>query len=104
MFGNLTFNRFAENFVYRIHFSKLGVIRIPKAFKEMDDVQYKYKPYNIEHSPNGQTRLKRSDNSTDPKIVELWLEDANDDVNRTAAERQAFITKQKAEDYAAKKV
>ena len=70
----------------------------------MDDVQYKYKPFNIEHSSNGQTRLKRSDNSTYPIKNDLWLENANDDVNRTAAERQAFITKQKDEDYAAKKV
>lgn len=84
-------------------FSKLGIIRIPKAFKEMDDVQYKYKPFNIEYATNGQTRNKRSDNSNNPKIVELWLENANDDVNRTAAERQKFITDEKEKDYAAKK-
>ena len=88
----------------KFHFSKLGVLRIPKAFKEMDDVQYKYKPFNLEHAPKGQTRLKRSDNSTYPTIVELWPENANDDINRTAAERQKFITEKKAEDYAIKKV
>ena len=105
IFCELNFIRFPKNFIFRtFYFSKLGVIRIPKAFKEMDDVQYKYKPFNIEHSSNGQTRLKRSDNSTYPIKNELWLENANDDVNRTAAERQAFITKQKDEDYAAKKV
>ena len=59
----------------------------------MDDVQYKYKPFNIEYEPDGSSNQNQ-----------LWIENPNDDPSRTTAERVKLIAEQKEKDYAAKKV
>ena len=59
----------------------------------MDEVQYKYKPFNIEYAADG----KQSKN-------DVWIENPNDDKDRTAAERLRFITGEKESDYSTKKV
>ena len=58
----------------------------------MDDVQYKYKPFNIEYAEDGSSTQNQ-----------LWIENPNDD-DLTTAERVKLIAEQKEKDYAAKKV